>query len=101
MTAILVALVLAQDGGVYPATRATLEVHGEAIPFGPLPDGGVVLVGLEPWKAIELANERQQKDFELEQRRRTTTGLTVGGILLGILKAALDAAPIVIAATKP
>lgn len=99
MTALLVAMLLAQDGGVYPATRATLEVQGEAIPFGPLPDGGVVLVGLEPWKAVELANERQQKDFELEQRRRT--GLAVGGVVLGILKAALEAVPIVISAVKP
>lgn len=99
MLALIATALLAQaDGGtgVYPATRATLEqFDGGVVAFPALPDGGVVLVGLEPWKAMQLADERLAKDAELA-RARQAPPLTWLGVVAGVLKLALDTAPVVI-----
>lgn len=86
---------LAQDGGVYPATRATLEqLDGGVVAFPA--DGGVVLVGLEPWKAVELADERRAKDAELARLRAAPHPVTWLGIVAAGLKLVLDTTPVVL-----
>jgi hypothetical protein len=94
VTALLLAAVLAQDGGVYLATRATLEQPDGGIVAFPA-DGGVVLVSLEPWKAMQLADERQRKDFELTEARKPQPVGTVA-LVVGAVKLVLDAVPVVL-----
>ena len=107
---IALALALGQaDGGVSakqgyraaePALRLSMELaDGGVVALPALPDGGVVAVVLTPSHAVNLANERQQKDYELAQLKTThpTTWIVVVG---QVLSAALNAVPLVVALTR-
>ena len=102
LPAAIVALALAQaaDGGVFMAQRATLEqLEGSIVALPALHDGGIVLVGLEPWKAMELADERRRKDWELARLRATPASTWV--VVIGqMIATALNAVPLVIAITR-
>jgi hypothetical protein len=87
-------------GGVYVAARAALEqLDGGVLHFGPLPDGGVVLVALEPWKAMQLADERQLRDAQLAAARAAPPPSPPAawlGVVAGFLNTALQTVPIII-----
>lgn len=94
--------------GAVPALRVSYELaDGGVVQVPAQADGGVVAIVLTPEKAIELANERQLRDWQLTETKRQlqearsaphpATWVAVVG---QVLSAALNAVPVIVLATK-
>lgn len=92
---------LVAASGAQAAVRVSYELaDGGVVALPAAADGGVVAIVLTPEKALALANERQQKDWELAQARAAAAAqpqpLAIGAVVLGALKLVFDAVPVVV-----